>query len=222
MNVRKHARETTTTSSRACFVAVVALALAGCSSGQPSAGGAYTSGIKAAAGQATSDFERQVLVDGAITRQEYEEAFQRYVSCGKQHGVDIGLVDQGGWYISSMRTSPNSDQVDSQCSQGTIALIGGLYEQTVRNPNKGDVDELEFKCLVNQGVAPPGYTLTQYKLDKKSEAESGPNITVGQSGNAAGPAGHSFGAPPANPYPFDNADLRYAACINNPAAPPTG
>lgn len=221
MNVGRRVRETTTAVSRAYFVAVVALALSGCSSGQASAGGPYTGSIKAAAGQATSDFERQVLSDGAITRQEYEEAFQRYVNCGKQHGVDISLVDQGGWYISSMRTSPNSDQVDSACSQGTIALIGGLYEQTVRNPNKGDVDELEFQCLVKQGVAPRGYTLIQYKLDKKSEAESGSTITVGQSGNGAGPAGRSFGAPPTDPYPFDNADLRYAGCINNPAAPPT-
>lgn len=79
-------------------VAVVAMVATGCSASSSAAPGAgpYSAEIKAAAKQATSDFERGVLSDGVITRAEYQEAIQRYVDCGKQHGLDIGLIDQGG------------------------------------------------------------------------------------------------------------------------------
>lgn len=200
-------------------VAVVALAATGCSasSGSTPGAGPYSAEIKAAAKQATSDFERGVLSDGVITRAEYQEAIQRYVDCGKQHGLDIGLIDQGGWYTYSMPTVRADDPAEFACNKGTVMLIASLYEQFVKNPNKQDIDEVEFNCLVRLKVAPSGYSLQQYKQDKKTEqSDSGFSFTTGSFGAGAMQNGSSSSV---SPYPFDNTSLGYGACINNPADP---
>lgn len=204
------------------FVAVIGLMtlISGCSA--PKDGSAvtpYSGEIKAAAKQATSDFEKQVLSDGAITRAEYEEAIQRYVACGKQHGLDIGLIDQGGWYTYSMRTPEANDKIEVQCNQGTIMLIGGLYEQIAKNPNHESIDDVEYRCLVRLKVAPGGYTLEQYRQDKKSEQMGGYVTPTGVQVTSVPGVGKPINA--GNPYPFDNTSLTYSACMDNPSAPQT-
>lgn len=98
-------------------------------------------------------------------------------------------------------------------------LIGSLYQQLVTNPNKQDIDEVQFNCLVRLKVAPAGYTLQQYKQDKKAEESgSGFSATTGSLGAGAVPNGSERSV---NPYPFDNTSIGYGACMDNPADPKT-
>lgn len=143
-----------------------------------------------------------MLSDGVITPAEYQEAIQRYVDCAKDKGIDIGLIDNGGWYSYSMVETPGADAIELACNRGTIMIIAGLYEQMVKNPTREDIATVEYRCLVRLGVVPPGYTLDEYKSDRAAE----------RSGGQAG----------VNPYPFDNTSQQYGACMNNPSAPQTG
>ena len=147
---------------------LAALLCAGCSTAHqtPQATSPWAAEVSAAALRASSDFERQVLGDGEITRAEYEEANQRYVACAKAEGVDIDLIDNDGFYTYSVRVSEQGDQVQMRCAIGTVRIIAGLYEDVQQNPLKQDPDELTIQCLVRIGLEQPGYSLEDYEADR--------------------------------------------------------
>lgn len=176
--------------------AIVLLSLLCCCSGpHEDTSDPYASQIAAARQKATSDFERQVLEDGVITRAEYEEANQRLVACAKSRGVDIGLHDQSGYYIYSVQNYDANERIVQDCQTGTTALIGPLYVDMLINPKKQDIHELIAECLVASGLAPTGFSKTDFDQGLQKQRD------------------HS-----GSPFPFDMSDPRFEQCMANPSS----
>lgn len=111
---------------------------------------------------ATSEFERQVLAKGSITRSEYEEAVQRYVTCGHTKGIAISAVAQAsGLYqyeIPGPPLSSTDDALLTNCATGTTKLIEPLYSDIQQNPEHVDVFDSMAGCMVRAGKAPSNFS----------------------------------------------------------------
>lgn len=124
----------------------------GCSA-PASADGPYAEDFRQARELATSDFERAALEDGKVTREEYEEAMQRYVSCIRDSGGSVELTDQSGYYVYEISGNiEHYDRVSGECSMGTTVLIEPLYVDILMNPEKLDPDEALARCYVEAGL----------------------------------------------------------------------
>ncbi len=120
----------------------------------------YASDIAAAAESATSKFERTVLGDGEISREEYEEAVQRYVDCMGDNGVKLNTIEQTGYLVYETTASNEEyEKADPICMKGTKALIEPLYVEMVMNPNKEDFSKLVFDCLTRKKLVLSGATV---------------------------------------------------------------
>lgn len=125
---------------------------AGCSAPSPTSD-PYAEDFRQAKELATSDFERVVLEDGKVTRSEYEEAMQRYVSCISDSGSSVTLKEQGGYYVYQVSGDiEHYDQISEICARGTTALIEPLYVDVLTNPDKLDPDEALARCYVAAGL----------------------------------------------------------------------
>lgn len=150
-------------------VALVAAAITfqGCGGAESDPGrGPYYDELRDAGRTATSDFEREALEDGELTRAEYEEAVQRFVGCAADRGVELTAKRQGALYIYQMRTDAENDAVAAECSVGTTQLIEALYGDLVANPANGDFDQLVVDCLVRSGLAPSDYTKERFLAER--------------------------------------------------------
>ncbi len=134
-----------------CVLTTV-IAGVGCSGPAP-ATNPYAEDFRQAKEFATSDFERAVLEDGEITRAEYEEAMQRYVSCIRDGGGNVELKDQSGYYVYQVSGDIDAyDRMSDGCARGTTALIEPLYVDVLMNPDKLDPDEALARCFVAAGL----------------------------------------------------------------------
>jgi hypothetical protein len=155
--------------------------------------GPYAAEIKQAMTSATTDFERQVLQDGKITRAEYEEAVSRYLACTEAHGVKMSKnLNPAGYYTYAQPGMPDKNPWIMKCGEGTSLYIGSLYISMLRNPGHLNEADVMAECLVRKHLAPAGY--------------QGKDLSKDQ--------GTSFkGAP------FSDTDPRYGECFDNPSAP---
>lgn len=150
----------------------------------------YSDEVDAAARSATSAFEKQVLDDGAVTRAEYDEAVQLFVSCLADLGVEVATIETGGYYTYSVAGDATAyDANVDQCAEGTTAEIEPLYVATVTNPTDTDYWELTAQCLATAGVAPEGYTGEELQRDRESGIEA----------------------------VLDTSDPNYSRCMSNPS-----
>jgi hypothetical protein len=149
----------------------IVIILSGCAGSPPGEAGPsapYAAEFKAAEAAATSDFEREVLRDGKITQQEFDEASQRFIDCASQRGVTVTQLSEGGRFSGWSVTGPNKDEVFASCQIGTVTLIEPLYNDILRNPKHLDINELESACLRRAGLAPPSYTAADYRRDAEA------------------------------------------------------
>lgn len=131
---------------------VISGVVIGCSD-QGVTSGPYAEDFRQAKDLATSDFERAVLKDGKVSRSEYEEAMQRFVSCVRDGGGSVELSDQSGYYIYNVVGDTDLyDEISDGCSQGSTVLIEPLYVDTLTNPDKIDSDEAIARCYVAAGL----------------------------------------------------------------------
>lgn len=174
---------------------VTLIALTGCSGGNDDvADGPYAERIRNAIAESTSDFEREVLEDGVVTRAEYEEAIRLFTTCTEDAGYSVDLIDQGGYYAYSQTSVPGATEAFDSCAQGTTFHIEGIYYSSVANPDNRDWDEITLECLKREGLAPSTLTITQY-LEALTKA--------GSSGVSAD-------------LPFSLDDPIYDSCVANP------
>lgn len=136
---------------------------------------------------ATSDFERAVLGDGEITRAEYEEAVERYVSCMADAGIEVGLHEQGGYYTYSSAAAPGFDATHDRCAEGTTLLIAGLYVARLTNPGAEDYDELIVACLIRAGLVEADYTAERFTADATDQTLPFDDASAGFDGCMANP-----------------------------------
>ena len=156
---------------RWALLCATAFLLAACSS-QPSGtvtSEAWAVDLQAAQRQSTSDFERDVLADGAITREEYVESVHRYIDCMRQNGYSTQAVDDLQSGVFQYRTSQEigstdiDDQVSDQCRSGSVEIVEPLYVGMLTNPMREDFNLLVLSCLRRKGLAPDGLSLTEFK-----------------------------------------------------------
>jgi hypothetical protein len=116
-----------------------------------------------------SELERQVLQDEKITEMEFAEIENRFKSCMTAQKVSFTRFNPGGGFDFSFAdgmTSEQANQVADDCAASTgINTVGSLYFQMQRNPQNLDQDTIGAGCLVEKGVAPKGYTASDYKRD---------------------------------------------------------
>jgi hypothetical protein len=155
----------------------------------------YAEDIKAASSHATTDFERNVLADGQITRAEYEEAVQKLVACAEGNGKTVITHDQSGLYSYEV-PGGDPDDVMLTCGKGTTMIIEGLYSQMVQNPDREDLNVLLAACLVRSGLASADFSGEDFKHGMEES-------------NQGSMAGN---------FPFDTNDTRFTKCLSNPSA----
>lgn len=172
---------------------VVGLALSACAAAQPDpspTGPGWGEEIDGMTQQATSDFEREVLSDDVITREEYELAYQLFLGCVEETypsdgQISVGLIPNAqGFYqvgvsgFGNAEPDPVVDQVLWECEVGTTALIGGLYNSMTLNPLNRDWSELEIECLIRNGVVDSGYDPEQLDLDIRGGSMEDPGFSA--------------------------------------------
>ncbi len=160
--------------------ALLCFALAACSPSEVtiSEDNPYKADFDLALQNATSEFEREVLKDGVITKAEYDEATTRYVDCVKENGISIATKEEYGihMYAISGDLEAYENEIDHLCSTGTTLEIAALYNDTTMNPYGGDVNELSAQCLIRSGLVEAPFTAADFKdmelsdtLDPKRE-----------------------------------------------------
>lgn len=153
--------------------------LGGCTTSAPE--NAYAEDFAQARELATSDFEREALADDRITREEYEEAIQRYLSCMKDAGVTVNLEDNYGYYTYSVsQNATRYDEVTNQCSMGTTMLLEGLYIDVLTNPKKLHPDEATARCLVGVGLVEEPFGAEDFRRLEAAAGAQGAEITDGE------------------------------------------
>ena len=150
--------------------------IAGCGGPEAQAGaGPYSADIARAQKSATSDFERTALADGAVSREEYTEAVQRYVKCLTDRGFDMDALDSGyGFFTYRHVDQPGFDAAEPQCREGTVEFLEPLYTGMLINPARRAFPDLVAECLVRKKLAPSGYTGQRFEADGKAEYRNAP------------------------------------------------
>ncbi len=155
----------------------LAALVVGCS-GSAANDGPYAEDFEGARSHATTAFERDVLDDGAISRAEYEEAFQRFGVCLQAAGQDATFETQAGFMTFSIagrgRTAQDVDAVVSQCQKGTTELIEPLYISVVRNPQNEYYWDVVVRCLQRKGLVDAAFTAEDYLHYFRDQAGSVP------------------------------------------------
>lgn len=132
---------------------------------------------------ATSDFEREALKDGVVTREEYEKAHELWLDCMEQvfppgGRLSVALsADEMGLYSYLFRGSPSDedlriyDAASDECTKGTIGLVALLYNSMAGNPDNVPHSELVVACLVREGLVPDDYSAADYDYDQGAAPE---------------------------------------------------
>lgn len=145
-------------------LAVVASMLTGCAvSSSTDNHGTQDDRIEEARLNASTDFEREILTDGVITRAEYDEINQGLVTCMSDAGHILTLVEQGDYHIYSIQYSDESEAALMRCQDAGGAVLAGLYVDMVTNPNNIDPDDLMLQCLKREGLLPEAFTVEEYR-----------------------------------------------------------
>jgi hypothetical protein len=114
---------------------------------------------------------RQVLSDGDVTAEEYQEVLDTYVSCLSAEGITATDVTPGGGgtYAYASKAVAGKDANNAlinKCSASTgFSDVGQKYNQEVVNPDNLDGEEWEaawIACFVRIGLEPEGFTVADY------------------------------------------------------------
>ena len=160
----------------AASVALLALMACGVPAGnQPDSGyatsfaGPWASEFASAFERAESDFEREVLVDGAITESELQETRERFRACLEALGYSEVEFQAGGGSEFHTPDDRGADVIDDQtktCSEESgEAAIGSLHSWMRRNPENLDESAVMAGCLVRIGAVEPSYSADDYRSD---------------------------------------------------------
>lgn len=165
--------------SRGAWSFLSVLLLAACAGGPEAATGPYAERIEAARAHATSPFEREALADGEVSREEYEEAVQRFLTCTAEHDILVEAEDQTGYYIYSSKAEPDDfDRVYNVCAPGTVGILAGLYTDMLVNPTNVDLDTATASCFVRAGLVVEPFTAADFRdLLMRSGASDGSGET---------------------------------------------
>ncbi len=111
-----------------------------------------------------SEFVLAILEDGVITSEEAREALLRQIDCMNDHGLAVslweidgsrGLAHPGEWTDEHIR-------IELLCEAQWGGGIESLYTMIQNDPGNQGRSEVFAACLVRHGLAPEGFTGSQY------------------------------------------------------------
>lgn len=169
-------------------IAASALLMSGCS-GEEESANPYAREYNAALENATSDFERNALEDGIITKAEYDEANQLWLACMEKTFPPDGLVTvallpgDNGLYnteVSNLDEEqlPFYDEVSDACEKGTTMEVGFLYGSSKANPNNEDYLVLVAACLARNDFVGDDYTKEHLLADLAVHSDGGVTAAI--------------------------------------------
>jgi hypothetical protein len=122
---------------------------------------------------------KQILSDGVIDSSEVEEIKQEQIACLKSLGATSVDLEADGSGSITLPAGPQDSMEDvqqrtrelqTQCNQQTNwSTVSSLFSEMKRNPSNEDTAVLMARCLVRVGLAPEGYTPTEYMDDFNSD-----------------------------------------------------
>lgn len=128
--------------------------------------GPYKALILQAKDRVTTEFQKEVLSDGEITRAEYDEAVHRYVKCYADQDIVVQAhINSGGYYQYGV-SSPKSVQFQAdtnQCWAKNLDGVEDIYIQMLTNPAGIDIVDAEVACLRKGGLVDESFTGEQLK-----------------------------------------------------------
>lgn len=116
---------------------------------------------------ATSDFARSALEDGAVSDKEYAEMTSQFASCLEDNGIEFRGFNQDGSFSSSVAPhGGDTDAIVQECSRSVGEdSVGALYTLAKINPENQDVNTLMANCLVGTGAVPLDYSAMDFSVD---------------------------------------------------------
>lgn len=170
--------------------------LAGCSTSVDVDGGAgdgasspapWAEELALAAEKAASEEERDALLDGSISPQEYAYFQQRIVDCLEDHGVDARFRDDGA--LEYTNRDAVAQEVIDRCNWDNGLRLIALRDAMLRNPDHLEPTAIMLECLKRVGLVPETYT--------RAELEAGIGLEAVEStddfaGCAADPLHHGL------------------------------
>lgn len=164
------------------------IALAGCSSSAPRVSGTgvprhatlepagpWVDEFQAALDDGVSEFEGQILADGAVTAEEMAAAHDRVGRCLADSGLAIDYDPDGAFGVESLDGEypddffERSDPVLRSCEKESDEYVTYLFEQTRRNPERRDDAEITVPCLQAAGLVGEDYTDQQWRDDHDAD-----------------------------------------------------
>lgn len=135
---------------------LVSLLLISCSAPAAVPEGPWAENIRAAQAATTSDFEREAFADGVVTRAEYVEGLDRYVACMADVGWDVGLAQQGDYFVHTVSGADDTfDVLSDTCRAQTMGQVEQIYVDMLQNPSNQPFWVNVRECLTRGGLDVP-------------------------------------------------------------------
>lgn len=109
-----------------------------------------------------------IVADGAITELELQQVNDDFESCLNEQGYELMSIGaDGGFGVRPPEGTPRTtmQMTVNRCDLAHGTYVRELYAQMRRNPLNEDETAIVAACLVDAGLAGPGYDGEQYARD---------------------------------------------------------
>jgi hypothetical protein len=121
---------------------------------EPSTSDPWSPGLSELVESVETDLGRELLADGELTWDDYDQATQVVVKCVTDKGADLLAEKRYGTFIFSSAEAGTLEVLD-ECDSGEVGQIRSFYESRYRDPEmEGEV--VLIRCLQEEGLLVEG------------------------------------------------------------------
>ena len=121
--------------------------------------------------ETTTERQRAILADEAVTDAEYAELTDAFSACMAGKGYDVAWNGATGGFTATSTDGTEPDNLGAvvdACERETSGMVPALADQIKRNPDHLDEFTIMAACLVRLGAVDAGYTADDYAHDMAS------------------------------------------------------